>query len=63
MNAAQDETTTADDAWRSLANDTAYILPFHDRMRLAPLGYDPFHWKAEVPALAADASAEAPPPS
>jgi hypothetical protein len=57
LNAARDETTTADDAWRVLANDTAYILPFYDRMRLSPLGYDPFHWKAEVPALAADGKA------
>jgi len=53
--AARDETTTADNAWRTLANDTAYILPFHEQLRLGrELGYDPFHWKVEIPALDAD---------
>jgi len=60
--AARDEIAAATAAWRELAGDTAYILPFHDRLRLARgdipgLGYDPFHWTAEVPALAADDAA------
>ena len=55
--AAREETAAAHLAWRALADDTAYILPWHDCLRLAGRGFDPFHWAAEVPALAADDTA------
>jgi hypothetical protein len=55
--AARTETATAGDAWRRLADQTAYISPFNERLRMAPLGYDPFHWSKEVPGLEADAIA------
>jgi hypothetical protein len=55
--AARAETTAAGDAWRDLADDTAYILPFHDRLRMAGLGFDPFHWTDEIAKLAEDAAA------
>ncbi|HLK88534.1 MAG TPA: hypothetical protein VKZ18_01495 [Polyangia bacterium] len=57
LDAARAETGAADDAWRALALDTAYIRPFYERLRMQPLGYDPFHWSLEVPALAADTTA------
>jgi hypothetical protein len=57
LSAARDETSAASSAWRALAADTAYLLPFHERLRLSTLGYDPFHWAAEVPALDADGAA------
>jgi hypothetical protein len=55
--AARAETAAAHLGWRALAEDTTYILPWHDRLRLKMLGFDPFHWAAEVPALAADDTA------
>jgi hypothetical protein len=55
--AARAEATAADDAWRALAADTAYIKPFREHLRMLVLGVDPFHWAAEVPGLAADADA------
>ena len=55
--AARSEIGTAYDAWRKLAVDTAYIRSFPERLRMAPLGYDPFHWSLEIPALDADAAA------
>ncbi len=55
--AARTETDAAGNAWRSLAADTAYIRPFHERLRMQPLGFDPFHWSMEVPALDADDTA------
>ena len=57
LSAARAETTTADDAWRQLADDTSYISPFADHLRMLTLGYDPFHWSEEVPALDADPNA------
>jgi hypothetical protein len=57
LDAARVETGTADDAWRTLVLDTAYIRPFYERLRMQGLGYDPFHWSLEVPALAADTMA------
>ena len=54
---ARAETQTADDAWRKLADDTAYIKPFRERLRMATLGYDPFHWSMLVSALDADTAA------
>jgi hypothetical protein len=52
--AARAETAAADDAWRALASDTAYIQPFREHLRMRMLGYEPFHWAAEVPALMND---------
>lgn len=57
LDAARGETATADGAWRSLVADTAYIRPFDERLRMQPLGYDPFHWSLEVPGLDADGAA------
>ena len=57
LSAARDETAAAAAAWRALADDTQYIRPFHERLRMSSLGYDPFHWSAEVPALDADGTA------
>src|SRR6185312_15506726 len=55
--AARVETASADDAWRRLVDQTAYIRPFDERLRMAPLGYDPFHWSRELPGLDADGAA------
>lgn len=55
--AARSETQTADDAWRALADDTKYIKPFEEHLRMSALGYDPFHWSKVVPALDGDAAA------
>jgi hypothetical protein len=55
--AARDESAAAGSAWKALAAGTEYLLPFHDRMRMSPLGYDPFHWADEVPELDADGTA------
>jgi hypothetical protein len=57
LEAARAETATADDAWRALAADTAYIKPFREHLRMLVLGVEPFHWTAEVPGLAADGDA------
>jgi hypothetical protein len=57
LDAARRETQIADDAWKTLAADTAYIQPFHERLRMRGLGYDPFHWNLEVPRLADDGAA------
>lgn len=57
LDAARAETGTADGAWQSLAADTAYIRPFEERLRMQPLGYDPFHWSLEVSGLDADGAA------
>ncbi len=51
--AARSETTTADGAWESLVAATTYILPFQERLRMWPLGYDPFHWSMETASLLA----------
>jgi len=55
--AARAETKAADDAWRALADDTKYIQPFQERLRMSALGYDPFHWSKVVPALDRDPAA------
>jgi hypothetical protein len=55
--AARAETAAADDAWRSLATDTAYIRPFREHLRMRMLGFEPFHWASEVRGLDADATA------
>src|SRR5262249_10546433 len=39
------------------ADDTAYIAPFAENLRMRPLGYAPFHWREETPGLADDATA------
>jgi len=57
IDSARVATSAADADWRALAGDTTYIRPFHERLRMAPLGYDPFHWSREVSTLSADAQA------
>jgi hypothetical protein len=54
---AREETAAAGDGWRALADDTAHILPFHERLRMSSLGWDPFHWTDEIAKLADDATA------
>jgi len=54
--AARAETRLADDAWRALASDTDYIIPFEDRLRMTGLGLNPFHWSKVVPWLARDSA-------
>jgi len=51
---ARDESSQSSNAWRALADHTAYIAPFEDRLRMWMLGVLPFHWKAEVERLAAE---------
>ena len=51
---ARAETAVADAAWRKLADDTGYMKPFHERLRMSALGYDPFHWSKLIPALEDD---------
>ena len=53
LTAARAETTTADGAWESLVSATTYIRPFQERLRMWPLGYDPFHWSMETSSLLA----------
>jgi hypothetical protein len=55
--AARAETAAARDGWNSLVDDTQYIRPFSERLRMQPLGYDPFHWSAEMAEVDADGSA------
>jgi hypothetical protein len=57
LDSARAAVKAAGDGWRALAADTAYIRPFPERLRMAPLGYDPFHWSREVSALDLDAAA------
>jgi hypothetical protein len=52
--AARAESAAAAAAWQKLAEHTAYILPFAERLRMKTLGYDPFHWSKETPKLDAD---------
>jgi hypothetical protein len=54
--AARDEATLADAAWKALADDTGYIAAFDEPLRMGPLGLRHFHWRDEIPWLADDAS-------
>jgi hypothetical protein len=54
---ARSEAALADAAFAQLAADTSYIEPFAEPMRMSPLGYFPFHWRAELPQLADDPAA------
>jgi hypothetical protein len=51
LTTAQNETQAADAAWTELANDTQYIAPFDDNMRVGPA----YHWRNVLPWLGADA--------
>jgi len=57
LTAARQESDAAQAGWQNLAKDTAYIAPFEDRLRMATLGLLPFHWRDEVPRLAAENAA------
>jgi hypothetical protein len=62
LEAARSETAMADAAFRKVAEDTSYIAPFEEPMRMSMkhFGISRFHWKDEVAQLAADpASIEA----
>ena len=52
--AARAETQTADDAWKKLADDTAYIAPFLETMRMKMFGTPIYHWSMQVPQLGDD---------
>lgn len=54
LDAARRETREADAAYTALANDTAYIAPFDERMRMRKQGLTVFHWKKLLPRLAED---------
>jgi hypothetical protein len=56
LDAARAESTLSGDAFKQLATDTAYILPFEERMRMRHDGLTVFHWSKEVPHLAEDAA-------
>src|SRR5262249_15375157 len=49
LDLARTETTAATDAWKKLADDTAYIQPFKEQMRLGrEIKISPFHWEGGV---------------
>ena len=52
--AARSETRAAADAWSALADDTAYLLPWTEPLRMSFLGVTPFHWSMLVPKLLDD---------
>jgi hypothetical protein len=54
LDAARSEITVADGAFTTLASDTAYIAPFYELMRMRKLNLARFHWRDELPLLAAD---------
>jgi hypothetical protein len=54
--AARVEVAIADKAWQSLADDTAYIAPFVETMRMAKLGFPVYHWSKQVSHLGDDAA-------
>jgi hypothetical protein len=56
LNSARIESDDASSAWRLLAQDTAYIAPFEEKLRMEQLGLKTFHWRNEVESLSADAS-------
>jgi hypothetical protein len=57
LTSARAEAEAADDAWRKLAEDTDYIAPFDDNLRIKPaLGISPFHWREENVLLGQDAA-------
>jgi hypothetical protein len=52
--AARSESDAAQAAWRDLAAHTAHIAPFEDKLRMKALGLAPFHWRDQIPRLAAE---------
>ena len=48
--AARAETSTADDAWQRLADDTSYFVPFVDRYKTSPVS----QWSAQALFLVED---------
>lgn len=52
--AARGESSLSNRAFTTLADDTAYIAPFVDELRMSPLGLRPFHWQGEVARLAGE---------
>ena len=55
--AARLESDAAQTAWKQLANHTAHIAPFEDKLRMTGLGLSPFHWRDQIPRLAAEGAA------
>jgi hypothetical protein len=53
--AAKSEVASSAEAFRALANDTAYIAPFDELMRMRKLGHPKFHWREELSLLDKDA--------
>ncbi len=54
--ATRSEIAAAHQAWQKLASDTAYIVPFREMLRMAPLGLPLFHWQKELDRLQDDDS-------
>jgi hypothetical protein len=54
LSAARAASAQSGNAFRALANDTAYIAPFLEELRMTPLGFRPFHWSAETARLAGE---------
>jgi hypothetical protein len=55
LEVARAETRTADAAFTTLTTDTAYLAPFKDFRRMHYFNLSVFHWREELPLLAADA--------
>jgi hypothetical protein len=55
--AAKSETREEQQAWTQLAQDTAYIAPFDERMRMHHIGVPMFHWSKLLTAVAEDTQA------
>lgn len=47
LDEARKGTRAADEAWRALGRDTAYIRPFAEPMRMAGLGMPTYHWSMQ----------------
>ncbi len=54
LDAARSEIGVADRAFATLANDTAYIAPFDEPMRMKKFHMGRFHWREELPLLGSD---------
>lgn len=54
LEVARQETLIADAAYRQLVEDTGYIEPFVDNLRMTPMGVPIYHWREEARLLRDD---------
>ncbi len=54
LSVARQEIAASHEAWRKLAEDTAYIAPFPEPIRMAKLGAPIFHWRSQLTRLSED---------